>query len=155
MKSQVITTKVTPEDLEYWRRHNELPAHVTAPRPTSSPAPVAVKAKARQPKQRGRMNKTEARYADLLEAKRQAGEIASWRYEAVQLRLADRTTYTPDFWVVTADGTVQCHEVKGSWSAPHQEDARVKLKMAAEVWRELQFVAAVVDKGGFALEWFE
>ena len=47
-----------------------------------------------------------------------AGIVFSWRYEAVTLKLADKTTYTPDFLVVLVDGSIELHEVKGTWNAP-------------------------------------
>lgn len=74
------------------------------------------------------MNKTERRYADYLETRRLVGEIWRWDFEAVKLRLADSTFYTPDFRVILADGTEEFHEVKGHW----EDDARVKIKVAAE-----------------------
>lgn len=76
----------------------------------------------------GVMNKTEQAYADRLEALRAARQIQSWKFEAVKLRLADKTFYSPDFLVVDADGYVELHEVKGFW----EDDARVKVKVAAE-----------------------
>ncbi|WP_258179016.1 hypothetical protein [Burkholderia multivorans] len=80
----------------------------------------------RMPK--GRMNKTEAAYADLLAARLHAGEILWFRFEALKLRLADRTFITIDFPVITAGGALEFHEVKGRWT----DDARAKTKMAAE-----------------------
>ncbi|QTD91624.1 DUF1064 domain-containing protein [Burkholderia anthina] len=80
----------------------------------------------RMPK--GRMNKTEAAYADVLAARLHAGEILWFRFEALKLRLADRTFITIDFPVITAGGALEFHEVKGRWT----DDARAKTKMAAE-----------------------
>lgn len=99
-------------------------------------------------------SKTEARYADQLEADRLNGKIRRWRHHAVKLRLAKRTHFTPDFFVVTTDGLIELVEVKGSWKAPHQEDARVKIKTAAEMYPEFQFVAVTPDGSGFAKETF-
>lgn len=73
------------------------------------------------------MNKTEAAYADLLESKRRAGLLREYHFQALTLKLADDTRYTPDFFVVATDGTVECHEVKGFW----RDDAKVKIKVAA------------------------
>lgn len=90
-----------------------------------------MKARARtQPKRDGSMNKLEAAYAQELERRRIAGELARWDFEPCKLRLADRTYYTPDFRVLLPDGTVEYHEVKGTWSGG--EHNRVKLKVAAE-----------------------
>lgn len=89
-----------------------------------------------------RMNGLEARYAAHLEALRRAGKIIFWRYESVKFRLAERTWYTPDFYVMRADGTLEIHETKGRW----EDDARVKIKVTAEQLPELQFVAVQWDK---------
>ena len=81
----------------------------------------------------GQMNKTEAAYAAHLEARRRAGEIAWFKFEGVKLRLADNTFYSPDFAVMGADGVLEMHEVKGSLNYI-QEDAKVKIKVAAEMY---------------------
>ena len=109
---------------------------------------------------RGTMNKTEAAYNDYLHSRHMAGEVSGWAFEAMTLRLADRTTYTPDFVVFLADGRVQCHEVKaitksGRWL--FEDDARVKLKVAAEAWWMFEFVAAgcvaKANGGGWEFEY--
>ena len=83
------------------------------------------------------MNQLEKAYADLLEEKKRDGEILSWRYEAVRLKLANLTYYTPDFLVIDQEGNVEFHEVKGFW----MDDARVKIKVAAEQYPEFYFLA--------------
>lgn len=83
----------------------------------------------------GTMNKTEARYAERLQIQLLAGEIAAYGFEVVTLKLADRTRYTPDFFVLAADGAIEFHEVKACRSngVPlFEDDARVKIKVAAE-----------------------
>ena len=85
-------------------------------------------ARGRQPV--GSMNKTEAAYADHLRVLQFAGEIAWHKFEGVKLRLADNTFYTPDFAVMTADGTIELHEIKGFM----QDDAAVKIKVAAAMY---------------------
>lgn len=101
----------------------------------------------------GAMNKTEAAYAAHLESQRAAGQVLWFRFEGLKLRLADNTFYTPDFAVMAADGQLECHEVKGYW----QDDARVKIKVAAEQY-PLTFLAvkakAKKDGGGWAVETF-
>ena len=99
-------------------------------------------AKGRRPKNRlvgydaDRMNKTETKYAELLETQRRAGKILFWRYESVKFRLADRTWYTPDFYIMRPDGTIEIHETKG-WM---EEDANIKIKTVAELFPEFLFV---------------
>lgn len=78
----------------------------------------------------GTMNKTEAAYAATLDARRYSGEVAWFKFEGVKLRLADNTFYTPDFAVMLANGALEMHEVKGFW----QDDARVKIKIAADLY---------------------
>lgn len=100
----------------------------------------------------GGMNKTEARF------KREVLTVDGvWDvfYESIKLRLADRTWYTPDFAVLRIGGPrIEFYEVKGSWKAPHQEDSRVKLKVAAELYPQFHFFAAVPnrDTGGWDIE---
>ena len=101
----------------------------------------------------GTMNKTEAAYAALLESQKAAGEVAWYRFEAIKLRLADNTFYTPDFAVMLRSGHLEMHEVKGYWA----DDARVKIKVAADM-HPFRFVAirpkAKKDGGGWAVEEF-
>ena len=90
-----------------------------------------------------RMNKLEAKYAAHLETMRRAGKILLWRFESVKFRLADRTWYTPDFYIMRPDGTVEIHETKG-WM---EDDANVKIKTTAEQFPEFVFVL-VKERGG-------
>lgn len=78
----------------------------------------------------GAMNKTEAEYERHLALLRNAGQVLWFKFEAVKLRLADNTFYTPDFGVLAADGVFELHEVKGFW----EDDARVKIKVAATLF---------------------
>ncbi len=87
--------------------------------------------------QRGKMNKTGAAYAQHLHALQLAGKVKGWRFESITLRLADATRYTPDFLVELFIGPIELHEVKGFW----RDDARVKFKVAAELFPMFQFVA--------------
>lgn len=91
----------------------------------------------------GKMNKNEKKYADFLELRKKAGEIIRWVFEPLKFRLADNTFYSPDFMVVTAE-QIEIHEYKGHW----EDDARVKIKVAAELFPEFQFIAARTDKTG-------
>jgi hypothetical protein len=84
----------------------------------------------------GAMNKLEQRYADSLRINQLAGRIISYRFEPIKFRLANKTFYTPDFMVTRAD-QIEFHEVKGFW----EDDARVKIKVVAEMYPEFAFVA--------------
>lgn len=81
----------------------------------------------------GVMNATEAAYAAELELLRIAGDVAWYKFEGIKLRLADACFYTPDFAVMLANGEMQIHEVKGA-RAIFQDDAKVKIKVAAEIY---------------------
>jgi len=102
----------------------------------------------------GERNKTEAQYETMLEDMRVAGDVLWYSFEGVKLRLADNTFYTPDFAVMLATGVMEMHEVKGFW----QDDARVKIKVAAELY-PFRFIAAIPrkkrDGGGWQIEVFE
>ena len=101
------------------------------------------RAKARSRPQPGTMNLTEKAYANLLEVRRLAGEIVGYRFEAYKLRLADNTHYTPDFVVQMPDGSIELHEVKACKSTGGffcEDDAKVKIKVAAETFPEFSFV---------------
>lgn len=98
----------------------------------------------------GVMNKTESAYAEYLEALKIGGAVLWYAFEPVTFRLAKKTSYTPDFLVMLNDMTLECHEVKGFW----QDDARVKVKVAADQFPFLKFVAIRKIKGGWDFEEF-
>ncbi|MHB1950085.1 MAG: DUF1064 domain-containing protein [Acidiferrobacteraceae bacterium] len=104
------------------------------------PGRITIKAKwqRRQSKKAGSMNTLERAYAERLQSLVLLDEIHDWRYEPFKLRLADNTGFTPDFMVLRSDGTIEFHEVKGFW----EDDARVKIKVAAELYPWFTFVAA-------------
>ena len=101
----------------------------------------------------GTMNKTEARYAAYLADQVHLKQVLWFKFEAVKLRLADNTFYTPDFAVLRADCSLEMHEVKGFW----QDDARVKIKVAASIY-PFRFIAVTVrakkNGGGWDREEF-
>jgi hypothetical protein len=76
------------------------------------------------------MNRLEADYALLLEARKRAGEVREYHYEALTLKLAHDTRYTPDFFVVLADGECELHETKGFF----RDDSKVKVKVCARMY---------------------
>ena len=89
------------------------------------------------------MNKTEEKYAWLLEVRRRAGEITRYDFGKVTFKLGDDCRYTPDFMVVRSDLVIEFHEVKGGFE---REDAMVKRKTAAEQLPFI-FMLARYDKG--------
>lgn len=68
---------------------------------------------------RGRMNKTEAAFALLLEARKRFGEITAYHFEGITLRWGanpkngEEMRYTPDFIVRGANGVTYLVEIKG------------------------------------------
>lgn len=97
-----------------------------------------------------RMNKTEAAYASRLSLLRASGEIVDYKFESMNLRLADKTWYKPDFSVYLPNGSMEFHEVKGHW----EDDARVKIKVAAEQYPH-RFVAVKKEKDDWRFEIFK
>jgi hypothetical protein len=101
----------------------------------------------------GTMNKTESAYAATLDQRRTAGEVVWFKFEGIKLRLGDNTFFTPDFFVMLADGALEAHEVKGFW----QDDARAKIKIAADLY-PIRFLAirakAKREGGGWSMEEF-
>ena len=82
-------------------------------------------------------NKTEARYErEILKPRMFAGEVLDYSFEPMNLRLAKRTYYNPDYMVITPDH-LEFHEVKGRW----EDDALVKIKVAARTFPWFVFVA--------------
>lgn len=96
-----------------------------------------------------KMNKTEVAYEQRLNLLQKAGEILWYRFEAIKLRLADNTWYTPDFMVLDKFNVMELHEVKGFW----RDDARVKIKVAADQY-PFRFLAVSKKKGGWEIEYF-
>jgi hypothetical protein len=93
----------------------------------------------------GKMNKTEQLYAYELDLLQRAGKIKLWKFEGLKLRLADRTTYSPDFVVWHLDNSIELVETKGYW----QEDAKVKFKVAREAFPCFTFTAIKRNKSGW------
>lgn len=85
------------------------------------------------------MNKTEARYQEMLEERRVLGTIAHHAYQLLTVRLGDDLRYTPDFVVILPDGVIELHEVKGGFV---RDDARVKLLATAA---QLPFVCKLAQ----------
>lgn len=99
----------------------------------------------------GTMNKTEAAYAAHLERLRATGDVEWYRFEGVKLRLADSTFCTPDFAVMSGDGVMEMHEVKGFM----MEDSAVKIKCAADQYPFRFFIIRARPKrdgGGFSVK---
>jgi hypothetical protein len=101
-------------------------------------------------KQSGRMNKTEAEYLRMIEARPEVVWVA---YERIKLRLADNTWYTPDFAVLLDTGMMELHEVKGgTWRMYGNDGGRIKLKVAVDQYPMFRWVVAQKKKGEWRYE---
>lgn len=83
----------------------------------------------------GLMNKTEARYADMLEEMKEKREIVAWWFEPFSCYLTmpeegKRVRYTPDFMLLYPDGETVIVDVKGN--GVNNEASLVRTKCAAE-----------------------
>ena len=112
-------------------RYEELPQHmkkqvdaVMHESEKVDPAPTGD-----SPLRRGRVpNKTEAAYRrEVLE--RRSG-VTTIHYEGLTFRMANGHRYTPDWVVVTEDGGIECHEVKGRRALHSQQRARLAFDQA-------------------------
>lgn len=109
----------------------------------SKPAATGMKAmQALGRLEKGELNKTEKAYEVHLQRQVLAGVVVWYRFEPFRMVLAPKTTYTADFLVQLASGHLEVHEVKGFWT----DDARVKIKVAAQLLPVFKFVAIKMDK---------
>ncbi len=129
----------------------EQPPVTSQPREPVATAKPAKKTAGGLAKPRGRrkMNKTEAAYALILEAKKRAGEILRYEWEGVSLRWPDGMVFNPDFAVWSADSTtgsieLSFIETKGAFI---EGDALVKFRAARAHWPEFDFQMWQLKKG--------
>jgi len=101
-------------------------------------------------------SRLEAAYADRLDILVRAGEIVEWKHKAIRLRIGasgektQRAFYSPDFTVLRNDLTLEHHETKGRW----MEAAKVRIRVAAEMYPWFGFLAVQKDGDGFKYERF-
>jgi hypothetical protein len=91
----------------------------------------------------GVMNGMELEFYNMLELRRLAGEFSHVYFEQVTLKLAPDLRYTPDFAVYDDQGLLSFYETKGHF----RDDARVKIKMAAEIFPMHSFYLARKIRG--------
>lgn len=121
-----MTLRLTESDLVEIQRRRAGWAQRFAPEPRR-PKLAGSKKVGPKPKARG-MNKWETEFSQLLEARKQSGEIVWWAFEPFRIRIANDCWYRPDFVTVDAAGKTSVWEVKGFM----REAARVRLKVAVE-----------------------
>ena len=129
-----------------WLRREEAREYLEAPPSADRQAgngavATAPEKRASGPKFR---SKAEARYAEILESQRRAGQIDAWRHEAVTLTLADGCRYTPDFLVIER-GRMTLIEVKGFM----REAARLRLRIAVEQYPHFGWFLIWAKRSGF------
>lgn len=109
-------------------------ADVLALKNKAQPPPKSkLRARGRPPLARG-ANRTERAYIAHLEAEMRIGDVVWFEFEGMTLKLGPDCRYTPDFAVMTRDGYLEYHEVKGrgkNGKARYEDDAIVKLRVAA------------------------
>jgi hypothetical protein len=133
-------------------RADEAPPPVLAPIAPKPTSMQRMQAKGRLAK--GTMNATETKYAAHLDELRLAGDVLWWKFEAITLTLAPKTTLTPDFMLMLADGAIELHDVKGA-KAIYTDDAKVKMKVAAQMFPfvfRVVFPVAKGEGGGWSIE---
>jgi hypothetical protein len=97
----------------------------------------------------GEMNGQELEFYNSLDLRRLAGEFTHVYFEQVTLKLAPDLRYTPDFAVYDAAGLLAFYEVKGGFFA---DDAKVKIKMAAQIFPMHSFHLARKIRGAWIIE---
>ena len=132
----------------------ELDAHMAKFHPGKLPeachSPAKPTVKTILPRAR-KMNATETAWSQELDRRG-----IKWRWEAITLRLANDCRYTPDFSAYRESWNGVCFwEVKRAWKGkkrPHiEDDARVKLLVAAKEYQEFHFWLVWYD----GQEWHE
>ncbi len=99
------------------------------------------------------MNKTEAEFAMILEAKRREGIISRWLFEGITLRWND-VRYTPDFitfpgFSPESDTEIHIIETKGPWIKGNRERAVERFRHAKTYWPEFTFEMHHRTKNGW------
>ena len=108
----------------------------------------------------GHMNKTEYEYSAYLDGLKALGKITSWKFEAVKLKLADKTYFTADFVVQDAEGFLEFVDVKATKRSKNaagesiegalsEDDAAVKVKVAAQTFPWFDFTVVFKRKSGY------
>lgn len=93
----------------------------------------------------GEMNKTETEYSAYLQLQEMAGLIFWWAFERITLKLAADLRLDVDFFVLTSDLFLECHDtkagiiktLKSGKQVPRPlltDDGRDKLKVAASLF---------------------
>lgn len=120
------------------------------------------KARGSRPRhERGVMNKVETLYSELLERSRMAGDVLDWGFEKIKFKLADNTYFEIDFYYIARDMSLYLVECKAAWKqkdgsykAHWEDDARVKIKVAAQQFPFFRFLGMSRSPTGWLTEEF-
>lgn len=131
------------------------PGKLPVPAQAGTPAPTGTqKLQALGRLRDGTMNKTEARFAQYLDALKHDGRVLWYRFEGIKLKLAEKTHLTVDFAVLEHDGMLKMYDVKGA-RAIVADDAKAKTKVAADMYPFAFFLVYPrkdKDGGGWDIE---
>lgn len=104
---------------------------------------------------KGKMNKTEAAYAEELERQRQLGLIVGYKFHPMNLRLASNAFYEVDFLVLDRNMQLSIHETKGGFTT---DKGALKIRLACEAMPWFRFFKctklAAKAGGGWKIEEF-
>ena len=129
-------------------RYEDLPASVKA-QVDAALGKAAPKIEARKGRKERIPNKTEAAYqAEVLQPRQ---DVTAARYEGLTFRMANGHRYTPDWLVVTSDGQIECHEVKGGYALHSQQRAKLAFDQARVEFPWAAWVWAVRSKQGWKI----
>jgi hypothetical protein len=92
-------------------------------------------------------NKTEAAYRVEIIGPRP--DVVAAYYEGLTFRMANGHRYTPDWVVVTDEGRVECHEVKGAYALHSQQRARLAFDQARVEFPWVTWVWVTKTKDGW------
>jgi len=103
------------------------------------------KVRSSNPTRKREMNGIETDYLkEVLKPQIIVNEMRNVVFEGMRIKLAKGAYYTPDFYCLMFNGEIELHETKGHW----REAARVRIKVAAELYPEFRFVAITKGKRG-------
>ena len=102
-------------------------------------------------KQRKAPNRTEREYHDKFLWPRVVSENATVQYEGIRLYMMNGHSYRGDWALHLPDGSIEIHEVKGSYHLHSHQRARLAFDQARIEWPCIKFVWAEKSKDGWKI----
>ncbi len=118
-------------------------------------APELPKPPARPAHVWGKMNVTESEFSRILDRRKAAGEIKEWAFEPFAIRIADDTSYCPDFVSIAPSSNMDMEDLRALFTRPAFElITNARLSCFALMLREQRTPLAFLDeiKGGHVWE---